>query len=122
MILTTENTKNLKQPLLLVQQYFTEIRSLSSDILSSFMTYHRVCNWINTTGVSSGAGTAYPSGAPESPLCLVLFDLLFYMYVLLIFVCPFVLFLLAIFLSVLLRCTDSDYPFAIFHMIIVSLL
>jgi len=32
---------------------------------SSFMTYHRVCNKINTTGVTSGAGAAYPSGAPE---------------------------------------------------------
>jgi hypothetical protein len=29
-------------------------------------------------------------------------------------VCPFVLFLLAIVLSVLLRCTDSDYPLGIF--------
>ena len=29
------------------------------------MTYHRVCNQINTTGVISGAGTAYPLGAPE---------------------------------------------------------
>ena len=34
-------------------------------VLSSFMTCHRVCNWINTTGVTSGAGIAYPSGAPE---------------------------------------------------------
>ena len=34
-------------------------------VLSSFMTYHRVCNYINTTGVTSGAGTAYPSGVPE---------------------------------------------------------
>jgi len=34
-------------------------------ILSSFMTYHRVCNKINTTGVTSGAETAYHSGAPE---------------------------------------------------------
>ena len=25
----------------------------------------RVCNWINTMGITSGAGTAYPSGAPE---------------------------------------------------------
>ena len=33
--------------------------------LSSFMTDHRVCNWINTTGVTSGARTAHPSGAPE---------------------------------------------------------
>jgi len=30
-----------------------------------FMTYHRVCNYINTMGVTSGAGTAYPSRAPE---------------------------------------------------------
>jgi hypothetical protein len=34
-------------------------------VLSSFMTYHWVCNSINTTGVTSVAGTAYPSGAPE---------------------------------------------------------
>ena len=32
--------------------------------LSSFMTYHRVCNQINTTCVTSGAGTACPFGAP----------------------------------------------------------
>ena len=36
------------------------------------------------------------------------------MYVLLIVVCPFVLFLLAIVLSVVLRYTDYDYPFGIF--------
>jgi hypothetical protein len=29
------------------------------------MTYHRVCTLINTTGATSGAGTAYQSGAPE---------------------------------------------------------
>jgi len=34
-------------------------------------------------------------------------------YVLSIVVCPFVLFLLAIVLSVLLRCTDSDYSFVL---------
>ena len=39
-------------------------RKLFSD-LSSFMIYHRVCNKINTTGVTSGAGTAYPSGEHE---------------------------------------------------------
>ena len=38
----------------------------------------------------------------------------FYMYVLQIVVCPFVYFLLVIVLSVLLRYTDSDYPFDIF--------
>ena len=36
-----------------------------SDKQFLLLTYHRVCNQINTTGVTSGAGTAYPSGAPE---------------------------------------------------------
>ena len=31
-------------------------------VLSLFTTYYRVCS---TTGATSGAGTAYPSGAPE---------------------------------------------------------
>jgi hypothetical protein len=30
-------------------------------VLSSFMTYHRVCDHISTTGVTSGATIAYPS-------------------------------------------------------------
>jgi len=38
------------------------------------------------------------------------------MYVLLIVVCPFVLFLLAIALSVFLQYTDSDCPFGIFNL------
>ena len=29
------------------------------------MTNHRVCNKSDTTGATSGAGTAYHSGAPE---------------------------------------------------------
>jgi hypothetical protein len=29
------------------------------------MTFHRVCNKSNTTGVTNGAGTAYTSGAYE---------------------------------------------------------
>jgi len=44
------------------------------------------------------------------------------MYVLLIVVCPFVLFLLAIVLSVLLRYTDSDCPFGIFKLFFYILL
>jgi hypothetical protein len=31
-------------------------------VLSLFMTCHRICNYINTTGVNNGTGTAYPSG------------------------------------------------------------
>ena len=38
-------------------------------VLSSFMTYHRVCDWINTTGATGGTRTAYPSGAPEFTPC-----------------------------------------------------
>ena len=34
-------------------------------VLSSLMTYHEICNWSNKTGATSGAGTAYLSGAPE---------------------------------------------------------
>ena len=34
-------------------------------VLSSFMTYHRVCKKINTTSATSGAGTAYLSVPPE---------------------------------------------------------
>ena len=39
--------------------------------------------------------------------------LVLYIYLLKIVVCPFVLFLLAMVLSILLRYTDSDYPFGI---------
>ena len=74
----------------------------------------RICKQINTTDTTSGAGTAHPS---ESiwihALYLVVFallDLQFYTHVLQIVVCPFLLFLLAIVLSVPLRNTDSDYP------------
>ena len=56
----------------------------------------------------------------SSPLVsvgFVLLDLQFYMNVLLIVVCPFVFFLLAIVLSVLLlRYTDYDCPFGIFKL------
>jgi len=37
-------------------------------LLSSFMTYRQVCNYINTTGATSGEGIAYPSGPPEFTL------------------------------------------------------
>ena len=34
-------------------------------VLSSLMTYNQVCNQITTTGGTSGAGTAYPTGELE---------------------------------------------------------
>ena len=78
------------------------------SVLSSFMAYHQACNQINTTGVTSGAGTSYPSGEPEFTPSFLQGSCysIFYMYVLQIVVCSFVLFLLAILLSVLHRFTD----------------
>ena len=90
-------------------------------VLSSFMTYHRACYQINTTGAISVVGTAYPSRAPEfTPgfqwgSCYSIFS--FMCNALQIVVCPFVLFLLAIALSVL-RYTDSDYTFGFFKLFI----
>ena len=43
-------------------------------ILSSFMTHHRICNQINTTSTTSGAGTTYLSRAPEWGLCYSIFS------------------------------------------------
>ena len=34
-------------------------------ILSTFITYHRICNKRNTTGDTCGTGITYPPGAPE---------------------------------------------------------
>ena len=83
------------------------------------MTYHRACNQINTTGVTSGAGPAYPSGAPEFTrvfsgirvtrslvLCVCFVDRC-------LSFCTF----FAIMLSVLLRYTEPDCPFDIFKLL-----
>ena len=36
-----------------------------NPVISSFMSYYSICNKSNTTDASSGAGTAFPSGAPK---------------------------------------------------------
>jgi hypothetical protein len=36
-----------------------------NTVLSSFMTYHRVCSMRNAKGATSRPGTAYPFGAQE---------------------------------------------------------
>ena len=98
---------------------------------SSFLTYHRVCYYINTASATSGAGTAYPSEHMISPpvfrgSCYSVFSFMCMFFVdRCLSFCPFVLFLLAIVLSVLLaivlsvllRFTDYDYPFSIFKLI-----
>ena len=79
-------------------------------VLSSFMTCHRLCNQINTTGATSGVGTAYPCRTPEFipgfqwGSCYSIFSFM-YMFCRLLFV----LFLLTIVLSVLFRFKDSNY-------------
>ena len=77
---------------------------------------------MNTTGVTSGAGTAYPSGAPKfTPMfsgfrvtrSLVLYACFVNRYLSL---CPFSLIIVS---SVRLRFMDSDYPFGIFKLSLV---
>ena len=70
------------------------------------------------------AGTAYPSGAYVftfvflQGLCCSIIN--FLCNALQIVVCPIDLFRLAILLSVLLRCTDSDFTFNIFKLFFIS--
>jgi hypothetical protein len=84
------------------------------------MTYHRFCNK-SYTSATCGAGTAYPSGASEFsgfsgvPVALSLVFCAMCCRLL------FVLFLLTIVLSVLLRFTASDYPFDIFKLFMIYL-
>ena len=72
---------------------FLVMRKRSVICIISMPTNEEICN----QGATSGAGTAYPSGAPEfTPgfqWRFVLLNLQFYVYVLQIFVCLFVLFL-----------------------------
>ena len=77
------------------------------------------CNQINTTSVTSGAGTAYPSGAPAFTPGLQRGSY----FSIFSFICMFCrsLFVLLYFFfwplcSVFLRYTDSDYPFGIFKL------
>ena len=85
-----------------------------NPVLSSFMTYYLVCNKSNKTGVTSGAGIAYPSGAPEFTPRFQ-WGSCFLLSALQIFACPFFLFILAIVLSVFIRFTVSDYSFGIIN-------
>ena len=77
------------------------------------MAYQRVY----TTGATSGIGTANLSGAQEFTPTFseyLLLNFQFYVYVL------FVLFLLTIMLSVLLRFTEYDYPFGIYKLFSIN--
>ena len=84
---------------------------------SSFKTYHPDCYWSSTTGISSGTGTAYSFGVHEitsdfhGGSCFSTFSFLCSALEIVRF--PFFLFLFAIVSSVVLRFTDSSYPFDI---------
>ena len=71
-------------------------------------------------GATSGAGTPYPSKAPDINPCFrgdyVAQSLVFCV----VFCTSFVLVLLSIVLSIILRFTDSDYSFGIFKLFSLS--
>jgi hypothetical protein len=88
-------------------------------VLPLFITYHWICNQIDTTDATFGAGTAHPFGSPAFTLGFSVIRVtrsLFDVHVLLMFVCPFVLFLLGIVISVLRRYTNYDFPVGIFQL------
>ena len=68
-------------------------------------------------GATSGAGTAYPPGAPEVTPSVSGVHVIRSLVLCVFCGSLFVLFLLAIVLSVLLWYADSDYPFGIFKLI-----
>ena len=87
----------------------------------SFIKYHQI---VKNACATSETGIGRPSLA--FALCPWFFGwwgcssiFSFLHSVVLIIVCLFVLFLLAIVLSVLLRCTTSDYPFDIFKLFLL---
>ena len=95
------------------------------DFISYTMQQKNLELLFNSRGVTSGAGTAYPSGAPEftpvflwgSCYSILSFICLFcWSFFVLLYFCPFVLFLLATVLSVPLQYTDSYCPFGIFKL------
>ena len=86
-------------------------------VLSSFMTYPRVCNTINTTGTTSGAGTAYPSGTPEFTPGGVRVTRSLVLYVYFVVRClSFCTFSFGHCVVCYSSITDSDYPFGIFKL------
>ena len=82
-------------------------------VLSSFKTYHWVCNKSNTTGATCGAWTAYLWSSPWFLVRLIVLEPYFC-----VMFCRslFARFLLTIVLSALLRFAVSDCPFGIFKL------
>ena len=72
------------------------------------------------TRFTCGAGSTNPSGAHEFTPCFCGVLVIRFAVLCICFVCPFVLFLLTIVLSVLLRFTDYDYHFGIFKLFSIN--
>ena len=94
--------------------------------LSSFITYHQVCNKSNTISATYGRGPALFWSTWVHPRSLVVFvlldlllSLLFFFSFFFIGICPFVPFLLSIVLFVL-RLASSDYFFGIFKLFFIE--
>ena len=87
------------------------------------MCLSRITTYTRSYAVLSGAGTTYPSGAPEFTLCFsgvrVTRSLVLYIIFCRSLFVSYVLFLLAIGLSALFRLRDSDYPFGIFKLFLI---
>jgi hypothetical protein len=86
--------------------------------ISCFQIFFNLVNF-QSFGYEPDEGTAYlPDHLSSPPVFsgIRVTRSLLYVYLLKIVACPFVLFLFAIVLSVLLRYTNYDYPFGIFKL------
>ena len=109
--------------------YISSLRKLLQNFV--MLVWHGCALW--TTGIIPTGDSSYHwcircmwvfSATHFSTMtdkCIVFFSSFFCDNLLLIVVCHFVLFLLAIMLSVLLRYTDSDCPFGIFKLFLLLL-
>ena len=97
----------------------TNFRKPPLEIWNSHKTISLICSLSRRVPLVEQELLTVPEHL-SSPLLMryMLLDLQFYVYVLQNIVCLFVLFLLTIVLSVLLRFTDSDYPFGIFKLLL----
>ena len=84
-------------------------------VISSFMTYHRVCNQINTMGVTSGSRTAYTFGVhPRGLVRFVLLEVEGSMLLVVLTLCVMFLFCLSSFCILCLMLPVSlEFPFFI---------
>ena len=90
-----------------------------NPVVSSFVTYHRVCNEDNTTGDTSGTGTAQlPEDLSSTPVISRIRQFFSVQYFVDHYLSFYTLnFRLAIVLSAILRFTASDYPVNIFKLL-----